>query len=256
MKSPLTTLAIAGLAFFAGGVVSFFTLPIWIIPLIQIGREGSRSDWLSFAGAMGGSFIASVVGATAIYFASRGIRQQISVALYSREEDRIETDLPGLREAEQLVVYYLSALRDFDERDAKGEVDGLSEVIVLEDTLHARVARELPNATARMRQDVEMTLSLVCGAVHAMAIARKEFIAVSRDLALAIERMLPPPQLQDYRNRVREKETEYATRVESFRTAQQIGESHLRSINGRIVTMQQRLATYRREIERLLPSRQ
>ena len=70
-----------------------------MIPLIQAGREGGRSDWLGFAGAIIGSSFTSIVAGAAIYFASRSIRQQITAALLSREEDRIERDLPGLRDA-------------------------------------------------------------------------------------------------------------------------------------------------------------
>jgi hypothetical protein len=59
-KPPLTSFAVAILGFCAGATVSFFTLPIWIIPLIETAREGGRSDWLGFAGAIIGSTLTSV----------------------------------------------------------------------------------------------------------------------------------------------------------------------------------------------------
>jgi len=45
-----------------------------------------------------GSVLSSIVAAVAIYFAWRGIVQQINIGLYSREEERIESALPELRE--------------------------------------------------------------------------------------------------------------------------------------------------------------
>ena len=45
------------MAFFAGTVVSFFTLPVWVTFAINVAKEGSRADWLSFAGGIFGGFV-------------------------------------------------------------------------------------------------------------------------------------------------------------------------------------------------------
>jgi hypothetical protein len=47
---------IAILAFCGGTAVSFFTLPMWVIFAINVGKVGDRSDWLGFFG--------SIIGAT------------------------------------------------------------------------------------------------------------------------------------------------------------------------------------------------
>ena len=53
------------LAFSAGTVVSFFTLPMWVTFYINVAKDGSRSDWLGFSGAIVGAFATIVAGAAA-----------------------------------------------------------------------------------------------------------------------------------------------------------------------------------------------
>jgi hypothetical protein len=73
MLGKLKPLGIAALAFAAGSVVSFFLLPIWVVPLIEYARTGSPSDWLGFAGAVIGSVLTSIVAGGSIVAATRGI---------------------------------------------------------------------------------------------------------------------------------------------------------------------------------------
>jgi hypothetical protein len=95
MGTRLSTLATAAiLAFFAGVSVSFFTLPLWVAGIINYAKAGSRSDWLGFVGGM----VAAVVAATAVYFGWQGVKRQLRTNVISREEERIERQLPGLRE--------------------------------------------------------------------------------------------------------------------------------------------------------------
>jgi hypothetical protein len=73
--------------------------PIW-----RSAWTASPDQWLGFAGAIVGSFITSVIAVAAIYFAWRGITRQLRIGLVSREEDRIERDLPGLHDADDLLA--------------------------------------------------------------------------------------------------------------------------------------------------------
>ncbi|MGM4919529.1 hypothetical protein [Tardiphaga sp. 813_E8_N1_3] len=98
MKRGLTTGGIALLAFAAGSTVSFFTLPIWIVALIGWVNGGPRTDWLGFAGGLIGNLVTAFVAAIAIYFGWQGIKRQMRASMISREEDRIERDLPGLQD--------------------------------------------------------------------------------------------------------------------------------------------------------------
>jgi hypothetical protein len=66
---------IALLAFAGGMSVSIFTLPLWVVFAINIAREGTRTDWLGFTGAIIGA--AMTVAAAGIAWAA--VQRQISI---------------------------------------------------------------------------------------------------------------------------------------------------------------------------------
>jgi hypothetical protein len=73
------------------------------------------ADWLGFSG----SILTTGVAAAAIYYAWKGIIRQLRIGLISREEDRIERDLPGLRDAIQKVAEMAWNLHASDLADMK-----------------------------------------------------------------------------------------------------------------------------------------
>lgn len=82
-----------------------FVLPVWIDAIVALGRKSGISEsWAGFAGNLIGSALTSIVAAIAIYFAYIGIRQQIRAGVLAREEDRILRELPGLRDALELLT--------------------------------------------------------------------------------------------------------------------------------------------------------
>lgn len=101
------------LAFCAGTAVSFVTLPVWMAFVVNIAKEGSRTDWLGFFGTIFGSLVTGGIAAAAIYVAWRGVMRQSRLTLISREEDWIAARLPGLREAFELCDRVANA-RHFD----------------------------------------------------------------------------------------------------------------------------------------------
>jgi hypothetical protein len=80
MKSTIGIAGVAVIAFIAGLAASFFLLPLWVMTAINIARDGNRTDWLGFAGGLLGNLLTALVAAGAIYFAWRGIMQQIAIA--------------------------------------------------------------------------------------------------------------------------------------------------------------------------------
>ncbi|WP_143099416.1 hypothetical protein [Bradyrhizobium sp. cf659] len=55
----------------AGISLSFFTLPLWVVGLISFTRDGNRSDWLGFVGAMIGAIATLVAAGMALFAAYR-----------------------------------------------------------------------------------------------------------------------------------------------------------------------------------------
>jgi hypothetical protein len=66
-----------------------------VVPAIISVETVRAADWIGFAG----SVLVAAVAAIAIHYAWRGIVMQNRITLMSREESRIETELPGLVEA-------------------------------------------------------------------------------------------------------------------------------------------------------------
>jgi hypothetical protein len=62
MGPRLSTLATVILAFFAGASISFLTLPLWVAFAINIAKEGNRTDWLGFSGAVFAAFMTLTAG--------------------------------------------------------------------------------------------------------------------------------------------------------------------------------------------------
>jgi hypothetical protein len=91
-----------------------YKLPLWVplVVLYIVGIAGFLApiyssaianrvseQWLGFFGAIAGSVITSAVTVAAIYWAWRGVSSQTRIDIVSREESRIEVELPGLRDA-------------------------------------------------------------------------------------------------------------------------------------------------------------
>ncbi|MBR0855644.1 hypothetical protein [Bradyrhizobium liaoningense] len=92
---------------FALGICAF-VLPAWTDAIVALGkRSGISESWAGFAGGIIGSVLGSaltsIVAVIAIYYAYVGIRQQIRAGVLAREEDRLLRELPGLRDALELL---------------------------------------------------------------------------------------------------------------------------------------------------------
>src|SRR5258708_16052767 len=64
------------------------------IPLLISSNSIDSSAWLGYTGYL----ISASIAAAGILVASTNVRSQLRVNLFSREEERIERQLPGLRE--------------------------------------------------------------------------------------------------------------------------------------------------------------
>jgi hypothetical protein len=166
------------LGFTSGSAISFLLLPIWIIPLVQAAREGPRSDWLGFAGAIIAATLTSVVAVAAIYFATKQIR--INVLL--REEDRIDKLLPGLRNAINFIEPFLDlkALTTMNGAVSGFQLLGFG---ANGSTLEKDIERALPATDDATRAEVLSGLHRAYGLARAAEGSRtfKETLEATRD---------------------------------------------------------------------------
>lgn len=181
MKGRLGTVSIALLAFGAGTVVSFFTLPLWVTVLINAAREGSRTDWLGFAGGLIGNVLTGVIAAAAIVVTWRGIRYQLRINLISREEERIERVLPGLREA----VGYIQELRrkfgPIGARPALNVIQIFNNFDPAKDRLGDKLKLMIPSADDETRQRLLLAIETVWDCAMAADMQFKTFYNLERD---------------------------------------------------------------------------
>jgi hypothetical protein len=91
------------LAILFGIGLAAFVLPAWTDAIVALGQSGIDEGWSGFAGVLIGSVLTSVVAGIAVYFGYLGIREQIRVSVLTREEDRLMRELPGLRDARELL---------------------------------------------------------------------------------------------------------------------------------------------------------
>ncbi|MGJ5036577.1 hypothetical protein ACQR13_20925 [Bradyrhizobium sp. HKCCYLRH3059] len=222
--------------FCAGTSVSFFTLPLWVTFAIAVAREGQRSDWIGLFGTMAGSVVTGVVAAAAIYFATRGIRDQISAALYSREEDRLEAELPGLLQVQSLLIPYLWEHKELRRSLESGR--GLSQRYLQLESLDAIAAR-LPNVKDETRRTVAHLLF--------------QAIDNARVLEQAVGIYVKAKATARSRSEFEIDERTVDTAEECFETSSQMLERYTLSVNRRIQEIEDLRLAYRKAISRLLP---
>jgi hypothetical protein len=71
------------------------------IPLVVSANAINSTAWIGFCGSILGGAIALF----AVVVATRNVRRQLRVNLLSREEDRMETELPGLKQVFEFLDY-------------------------------------------------------------------------------------------------------------------------------------------------------
>lgn len=92
-------------AFFDGTTVSFFTLPLWAAFAINLAKEGSRTDWLGFSGAVFAGFKTLAAG----IIAWLPVQQQIAAPEQARRKAQAKAKYVGVVALAQ-VVHAASAL--------------------------------------------------------------------------------------------------------------------------------------------------
>ncbi|WP_316214077.1 hypothetical protein [Bradyrhizobium sp. SZCCHNR2032] len=150
---PLVILYVIGIA--------GFWAPNYVPALVEAFREHGGEQWLGFAG----SIVTAAVAAVAIYYAWRGITHQSRLDLISREEDRIERELPGLRDAVALMDVLQRSLAEIPPTTEFPKK--VSDIISNEGLLslgiagHLEVETRLPSTDIRTRREIRSVVLLI-----------------------------------------------------------------------------------------------
>jgi hypothetical protein len=244
------TIFLVGLT--AGSVVSFFTLPIWIAPLIDFSQKEAQSNWLSFVGSLLGSTLSAVVAAVAIIFATRSIKEQINVSLYIREEDRIEAQLPPLLQARDAGVSCIIAANDFiraaDQRRSNSyERQSLTDAAErVQRHIEERLTSAMPVLPHEMRSTLEPTLLHLAQSAVALAAAQNQLAIVPSSQSIL--------EAAEYKRQLEIIAVRIYFQTQQMHAAVAAANVQVNSLEHRIKIQQERAQIYKQRIERLLPA--
>jgi len=126
LKASILAMGII-LAFLAGTTISFFTLPVWVTFVINFAKEGNRTDWLGFAGAIFAGFMTL----TAAIIAWLAVQRQIAAPeeAHRRSQDAAKyvgtVVLAQLIHVASVLLYAVQIARAANTTPAIDEWDGV-----------------------------------------------------------------------------------------------------------------------------------
>ena len=133
--SGLSPIWLVGLALVLGVFI------VTAIPLIIDGRSINSTAWIGLAG----SALTSGVALLAVAYGAHNVRKQLRINLLSREEERMEASLPGLREISGLLNFILPRMKEDDAKAVYNSLRCVQSDIDLTDipsSFHAEVEGE------------------------------------------------------------------------------------------------------------------
>jgi hypothetical protein len=190
--------------------------------------------------------IAAAVGGFGAYVAVRNVKRQIRIGILGREEDRIERELPGLRDARDFCSRFLiyRVIESFDGITDAFADDGYG---VKESTPQEDVLKALPNTDQATRQIVETRLqSCFRWAFH----ADRAFRAIkSRTEDTREPNLWAPGELDKVQLQIQQARAHFTEMDEGFRKSIDQLEDTVRSLGRKIGQYEARSARIRKEIE-------
>jgi hypothetical protein len=128
-----------------------------MIPLVVSVDAINSTAWIGFCG----SFIGAAIAVAALLVATRNVRHQMRINVFSREEQRIEDEMPGLSEASDFLM--LISVQFSGDVSASGALFTLSANGFNQSTTSflADVEQRLPLATDALRRHLAGILSAI-----------------------------------------------------------------------------------------------
>jgi hypothetical protein len=238
------------------GLPTIVALMLSAMIAVWLGIDGpvnfsAIQSWQTLIAAL----LAAIGVALTAYIAVRNVSKQLAmnrvslrISLISREEDRIEEALPGLREAERLAIQYLHIVNEIHENLGKGIASHNSQLS--EQTISASISRALPNADSKTRQDLGMTIHLVSGQARAAIIALHEMKQAEVNTPF-VTRYIPDAAAAQEKA-LAGRQHIFADAVVAVRESMQMLERMALQYNKKINQLVDRAMIYRREIDRHL----
>lgn len=169
---------VGAIGLIVGSGLTLVVRPIW-----EATASDKASDWLGFAG----NILACVVAVSAAWLGWQGVKKQLRISVISREEERIEKELPGLRQIERKLSALTARL---SENSAPQSVifvleqEGLSKT----NTKYLAEADKLfPSAYDHQKSTVAKVLhALLVDAIHAQ-IALEKMFEISKEVQFLLE---------------------------------------------------------------------
>jgi hypothetical protein len=137
------------------------------------GFWGTLKEWQTLVGAS--------IAVGAAFTAWHNVTRQLHMTARMREEDRMESALPGLREAQDLLEPLLDDLQALHGKENADQIVR-SRFVGLEETFTDLARRKLPSANERLRREVADMMLRLRSASKQLAIAYAGHQAAHEDL--------------------------------------------------------------------------
>lgn len=201
----------------------------WLGILGPISLEGI-AKWQTLIGAL--------ITAAGVFVAAYNVTRQMRAAARTREEDRLERDIPGLQSARVLIANITPMLAPpFGHKDGLRAVE-YAGIANIGSGLLSELERILPAAPDQVRRDLSGLLSLVCHYAE-----RKEFcLDFMRRIEIEEADRELLPKVQQLLEECEEKYPEACVNLKSYND----------QLTRRVVRSRERLLHLRREHERQL----
>jgi hypothetical protein len=199
------------------------------------------ADWIGFSG----SVLTTGVAAAAIYYAWKGIIRQLRIGLISREEDRIERELPGLRDARERLGDLLAKLGSAP--PGGDEILQLYNLGIDSRKIVQEIEAIFPSTDDRTRRRIAQLFSIYIPNLSQAELVQTSFWKAEYRMKAIAD--FDPSEHEDIR-------AEYAKEAHSFRQRMGLVHDNMAALEGfrdeiaaRIETLERVLPNLRSEIE-------
>jgi hypothetical protein len=210
------------------------------VPLIVSVNTINATAWIGFSG----SLIGGVVAILALLVATRNVRRQMRVSLLSREEERMEEVLSGLREIAAYLGGILAKMRSINGQSVAATIDTYRIRGNIDD-LAGRLAKIVPNADEHSAQQLRVMLEKLHETARKMELVDEESTTIRTRYLREKEAGVAGPEIETM---VRQVEMRQNNQVDKMRTGIKNLREFEMEVLRRIKQFETRLPLFRRSL--------